>query len=87
MPGARTPRTPAGISARPRWRQCKSAAPALVRALEYYNGKLIAYSPGDSVFYRYSHKTGKAVILERLKISARRGATIDVAGDSATVLR
>ena len=38
--------------------------PHVIQAVEYYNGKLIAYSLGDFVFDHYSRKTGEAFILE-----------------------
>jgi poly-gamma-glutamate synthesis protein (capsule biosynthesis protein) len=99
--------------------------PHVIQAVEYYNGKLIAYSLGDFVFDHYSRKTGEAfileaelgpdgvsgvrivpvyldahgkpeyvtgqaaaTILERLKaISAKRGTTVEITGDTAAVLR
>ncbi|MEL7667153.1 MAG: CapA family protein [Actinomycetota bacterium] len=38
--------------------------PHVIQAIEYYNGRLIAYSLGDFVFDHYSRKTGEAFILE-----------------------
>ncbi|MHB1135660.1 MAG: CapA family protein [Coriobacteriia bacterium] len=38
--------------------------PHVIQAMEYYNGKFIAYSMGDFVFDHYSRKTGEAFILE-----------------------
>lgn len=38
--------------------------PHVIQAVEYYNGKLIAYSLGDFVFDHYTRKTGEAFILE-----------------------
>ena len=38
--------------------------PHVIQAVEYYNGKLIAYSLGDFVFDHYSRKTGEAFVLE-----------------------
>ena len=38
--------------------------PHVIQAVEYYNGRLIAYSLGDFVFDHYSRKTGEAFILE-----------------------
>lgn len=38
--------------------------PHVIQAVEYYKGKLIAYSLGDFVFDHYSRKTGEAFILE-----------------------
>ena len=38
--------------------------PHVIQGVEYYNGKLIAYSLGDFVFDHYSRKTGEAFILE-----------------------
>ncbi|MDI6900991.1 MAG: CapA family protein [Anaerosomatales bacterium] len=98
--------------------------PHVIQAVEYYKGRLIAYSLGDFVFDHYSRKTGEAfildaalgpagvtdvritpvyldsygkpefvtgdeaeVILERLRdISAKRGATVAIDGDTAEVL-
>ncbi|GAB4289031.1 MAG: CapA family protein [Coriobacteriia bacterium] len=98
--------------------------PHVIQAVEYYKGRLIAYSLGDFVFDHYSRKTGEAfildaalgpagvtdvrvtpvyldsngkpefvtgrdaeVILERLRdISAKRGTTIAIDGDTAEVL-
>ncbi len=97
--------------------------PHVIQAVEYYNGKVIAYSLGDFVFDHYSRKTGEAfileadlgpagvanvrivpvyldahgkpeyvtgraaaTILERLRsISAKRGTTVSISGDTATV--
>ncbi len=38
--------------------------PHVIEGIELYNGGLIAYSLGDSVFDHYSRKTGEAFILE-----------------------
>ena len=38
--------------------------PHVIQAVEYYKGKLIAYSLGDFVFDHYSRKTGEAFVLE-----------------------
>ncbi|TLM98076.1 MAG: hypothetical protein FDZ75_03205, partial [Actinobacteria bacterium] len=38
--------------------------PHVIQGVEFYNGKLIAYSLGDFVFDHYSRKTGEAFILE-----------------------
>ncbi len=38
--------------------------PHVIQAVEYYNGRLIAYSLGDFVFDHYSRKTGEAFILD-----------------------
>jgi len=38
--------------------------PHVIQAVEYYRGKLIAYSLGDFVFDHYSRKTGEAFVLE-----------------------
>lgn len=99
--------------------------PHVIQAVEYYQGKLIAYSLGDFVFDHYSRKTGEAfileadlgpsgvanvrvvpvylnghgkpeyvsgaeatAILERLRaISAKRGTTVELQGDTAAVLQ
>jgi poly-gamma-glutamate synthesis protein (capsule biosynthesis protein) len=97
--------------------------PHVIQALEFYKGKLIAYSLGDFVFDHYSRKTGEAfildaelgphgtgavrvtpvyldgngkpeivrgaaarTILDRLKlISAKRGTSVTITGDTAVV--
>jgi poly-gamma-glutamate synthesis protein (capsule biosynthesis protein) len=38
--------------------------PHVIQGLEYYKGRLIAYSLGDFVFDHYSRKTGEAFILD-----------------------
>jgi poly-gamma-glutamate synthesis protein (capsule biosynthesis protein) len=38
--------------------------PHVIQAVEYYKGRLIAYSLGDFVFDHYSRKTGEAFILD-----------------------
>jgi poly-gamma-glutamate synthesis protein (capsule biosynthesis protein) len=38
--------------------------PHVIQGVEFYNGKLIAYSLGDFVFDHYSRKTGEAFILD-----------------------
>jgi poly-gamma-glutamate synthesis protein (capsule biosynthesis protein) len=38
--------------------------PHVIQGVEFYNGRLIAYSLGDFVFDHYSRKTGEAFILE-----------------------
>jgi poly-gamma-glutamate capsule biosynthesis protein CapA/YwtB (metallophosphatase superfamily) len=38
--------------------------PHVIQGVEYYKGRLIAYSLGDFVFDHYSRKTGEAFILE-----------------------
>lgn len=97
--------------------------PHVIQAVEYYKGRLIAYSLGDFVFDHYSRKTGEAfildaelgpggvanarvtpvyldghgkpevvsgsaasVILTRLEsISAKRGTTVHITGDTAEI--
>lgn len=38
--------------------------PHVIQGVEYYKGRLIAYSLGDFVFDHYSRKTGEALVLE-----------------------
>jgi len=38
--------------------------PHVIQGVEYYNGRLIAYSLGDFVFDHYSRKTGEAFVLD-----------------------
>lgn len=38
--------------------------PHVIQGIEFYNGRLIAYSLGDFVFDHYSRKTGEAFILQ-----------------------
>jgi hypothetical protein len=38
--------------------------PHVIQGVEFYKGRLIAYSLGDFVFDHYSRKTGEAFILE-----------------------